>query len=151
MSGCYPKKIKLSIYRMLRTILSVSGKAGLFRLLSQGKGNLIVESLTDAKRMPIHAKDRVVSLGDITMYTTAEDMPLGDVLTAVYARHEGKAIDLASLSTREELFESFAGCVANFDRERVYPSDIKKLYSWYNILIAAGFTSFVGEDETTAE
>lgn len=132
---------------MLRTILSVSGKSGLFRLLSQGRGNLIVEALKDGKRQPIHAKDRVVSLGDITMYTTEEDMPLSEVLTKVYAQNEGKPIDVTALTTEQALFESFAGAVENFDRERVYPSDIKKLYTWYNILIGAGFTKFTEDEE----
>ena len=68
---------------MLRTILSVSGKPGLFRLLSHGNGNLIVESLTDKRRQPIHAKDRVVSLGDITMYTTEDDLHQSEVFSAV--------------------------------------------------------------------
>lgn len=131
---------------MLRTILSVSGKSGLFRLLNQGRGNnLIVENLADGKRQPIHAKDRVVSLGDITMYTLEEDMPLGEVLTAVYTTHAGKPIDLASLTTEAALYESFGEAVPSFDRERVYASDIKKLYTWYNLLLAAGFTKFTDE------
>lgn len=134
---------------MLRTILSVSGKPGLFRLLSHGNGNLIVESLTDKRRQPIHAKDRVVSLGDITMYTTEDDLHLSEVLTAVYKHFEGKAIDMSAHTTTYALQESFGKCVPNFDRERVYPSDIKKLFTWYNILIAAGFTSFT--EEETAE
>lgn len=133
---------------MLQTILSVSGKPGLFRLLSQGSGNsLIVESLIDKKRLPIHAKDRVVSLGDITMYTTEDDMPLAEVLSSVYAHFEGKAIDMSQHKNSVELFESFGACVPSFDRDRVYPSDVKKLFSWYNILIAAGFTSFTEEAE----
>lgn len=136
---------------MLSTILSISGKPGLFRLLSQGKGNLIVESLVDKKRLPVHAKDRVVSLGDITMYTTEDDMPLGEVLTAVYSTFEGKAIDMSAHTSSTELFESFGKCVPTFDRERVYPSDVKKLFSWYNILVGAGFTTFVAEAGADAE
>lgn len=132
---------------MLQTILSVSGKPGLFRLLSQGNGTLIVESLQDKRRQPIHAKDRVVSLGDITMYTTDEDIHLSDVLTAVYAQFDGKPIDLSTHKTTEALQETFAKCVPNFDRERVYPTDIKKLFTWYNILVGAGFTSFKDENE----
>ncbi len=131
---------------MLSRILSVSGKSGLYRLLSQGNGTLIVESLSDKKRMPIHAKDRVVSLGDITMYTTEDDMPLSDVLTAVLKTFEGQAIDIKKYSSSADLFESFGTCVPNFDRERVYASDIKKLYTWYNLLIGAGFTSFTEEE-----
>lgn len=136
---------------MLRTILSISGKPGLFRLLSQGKGTLIVESLVDQKRLPVHAKDRVVSLGDITMYTVEEDMPLGEVLTAVYKTFGGQAIDMSSHTSSVELFESFGKCVPTFDRERVYPTDVKKLFLWYNILVGAGFTTFAVEDGEQAE
>lgn len=135
---------------MLSTILSVSGKPGLFRLLSQGNGNLIVESLTDKRRQPIHAKDRVVSLGDITMYTTDDDMPLGQVLTQVYKHFEGQPIDMTTHGTNAALAKSFGKCVANFDRERVYSSDIKKLFTWYNILVSAGFTTFVSEEQNEA-
>lgn len=131
---------------MLHKILSISGKPGLFQLLSQGHGNLIVESLVDKKRQPVHAKDRVVSLGDITMYTTEEDMPLAQVLTEVYKHFEGKAIDMTEHKESTQLFESFGKCVPSFDRERVYPSDVKKLFTWYNILVGAGYTNFIGEE-----
>lgn len=135
---------------MLRTILSVSGKPGLYRLLSQGKNNLIVESLVDGRRSPIHATDRVVSLGDISMFTTADDIALGEVLEALYKHQGGKALELSELKDNEALRALFAEVLPDFDRERVYPTDIKKLYSWYNILINAGFTSFVEAAETEA-
>ena len=134
---------------MLRTILSVSGKPGLFRLLSHGNGNLIVESLTDKRRQPIHAKDRVVSRGGFKMYKKEDDQTQSEVLSAGDKHIEGKAIDMSAHTTTDALQESFGKCVPNFDRERVYPSDIKKLFTWYNILIAAGFTSFT--EEETAE
>lgn len=136
---------------MLRTILSVSGKPGLYRLLSQGKNNLIVESLVDGRRSPIHATDRVVSLGDISMFTTADDIALGEVLEALYKHQGGKALELSELKDNEALRALFAEVLPDFDRERVYPTDIKKLYSWYNILINAGFTSFVEAAEEAAE
>lgn len=131
---------------MLKTILAISGKPGLFRFLGQGGGNLYVESLLDKKRMPVHAKDRVISLGDITMYTTEDDIPLSEVLTCVYKEFEGQEIDKVAFATSEALFEAFSRCVPNFDRERVYPSDVKKLFSWYNLLIRAGFTDFTREE-----
>lgn len=81
------------------------------------------------------------------MYTTEDDMPLAEVLSSVYAHFEGKAIDMSQHKSSVELFESFGACVPSFDRDRVYPSDVKKLFSWYNILIAAGFTSFTEETE----
>lgn len=135
---------------MLRTILSVSGKPGLYRLLSQGKNNLIVESLVDGRRIPIHATDRVVSLGDISMFTTADDIALGEVLEALYKHQGGKSVELSELKDNEALRTLFAEVLPDFDRDRVYPTDIKKLYSWYNILINAGFTSFVETPEQEA-
>lgn len=134
---------------MLRTILSISGKPGLFRLLSQGKNSLIAESLIDGRRAPIHAKDRVVSLGDITMFTDAEDIPLSQVLTKLYAHQNGAPIDIAALKDKEDFAALFGAVITNFDRERVYPTDMKKLFTWYNILVAAGFTKF--EEEETAQ
>ena len=122
---------------MLKTILSISGKPGLYKLVSHGKNMLIVESLTDNKRVPAYAKDKVISLGDIAIYTDETEVPL----------HEGKTASLVpSKATTDQLRAYFAEVLPSYDRERVYPSDIKKLLSWYNILINAGITDFTPED-----
>lgn len=130
---------------MLSTILSISGKPGLYRLISQGRNNLIVESLVDGRRLPVLARERVISLGDISMYTDSEDIALSEVLTKTYECYAGQAVDLAKLTNPTELQEAFGAVLPSFDRERVYTSDIKKLFTWYNILIAAGFTTFADE------
>lgn len=124
---------------MGKTILAISGKPGLYELVSRGKGSLIVESLTDHKRMPAFASDRVTSLADIAMYTDDEDMPLGNILIALRDMEGGKkaSIDYKKASGKE-LNDYFAKFVPNFDRDRVHTSDIKKLVQWYNILIEAG-------------
>ncbi len=132
---------------MLTTILSISGKAGLFRLISQGKNTLIVESLKDGKRFPAHAKDHVISLRNISMFTYSEDVPLSKVLNLVYEKNEGKPIDVKALKDKEALFTSFEAVLEDFDQDRVYPNDIKKLYTWYNILLEAGFTDFSDQEE----
>ncbi len=132
---------------MLTTILSISGKAGLFRLISQGKNTLIVESLVDGKRFPAHAKDHVISLRNISMFTYSEDIPLSKVLTLVYEKNEGKPVDVKALKDKEALFSSFETILEDFDQERVYPNDIKKLYTWYNTLLKAGFTDFSDQEE----
>ena len=119
---------------MLKTILSVSGKPGLYRLLSQGKNNLIVESLQTGQRIPIHPKDRVVSLGDISMFTDAEDVALSEVLTRVHQRQAGALFADDLLKDGEALRSTFAEVLPSYDRDRVYTSDIKKLFTWYNIL-----------------
>ncbi|MDO4708107.1 MAG: DUF5606 domain-containing protein [Porphyromonadaceae bacterium] len=136
---------------MLKTILSVSGKPGLFRLLSQGKNTLIVESLEGGKRMPIHAKDRVVSLGNISMFTTGDDIALSEVLTKLYEHQAGSLVAAEHLQSSDSLAALFEQILPTYDKYRVYSSDIKKLFSWYNLLISAGFTSFADQDEETAE
>lgn len=136
---------------MLKTILAISGKPGLYRLVSQAKNLLVAETLnTDKKRIPIYPSDKVISLGDISMYTDAEEVPLAQVLTSVYKKEEGKKakIDYKKASG-EELFVFMAEVLPNFDRDRVYVADVKKLIQWYNILIEAGFTAF--ETETEAQ
>ena len=82
---------------MLREIISITGKPGLYKIVSRGKGTLIVEQLGSGNRLPVHARDRVVSLGDISMYTENGDTPLGEILDKVYASNEGKEIDIKSL------------------------------------------------------
>ena len=133
---------------MLKTILSISGKPGLFKLVSQGKNMLIVESLVDKKRVPAYAKDKVISLGDIAIYTDETEVPLHEVLTSVKNKENGNQASIDSAAKPEVLRAYMAEVLPNFDRERVYPSDIKKLISWYNMLIAAGITDFTPEDKT---
>ena len=134
---------------MLQTILSVSGKPGLYRLLSQGKNTLIVESLQTKQRLPILPKDKVVSLGDISMFTIEEDVPLSEVLTRVQEHQAGVPFAEELLKDGDALRETFGEILPSYDRERVYTSDIKKLFSWYNILLAAGITSYSDEEEAS--
>mgnify|MGYP000684890129 CR=1 FL=1 len=138
---------------MLRTILSIAGKPGLYRLLSQGRNMLIVEALDSTKkRMPVYASDKVTSLSDISMYTDDDDVPLTQVLASLKAKENGAvvAFDYKKASTAE-LQEFFAQVLPNFDRDRVYASDIKKLIQWYNILINAGITDFEENSEKEQE
>ena len=124
---------------MGKTILAISGKPGLYELVSRGKGTLIVESLSDHKRMPAFASDRVTSLGDIAMYTDEDDKPLGEILIALRDMESGKKASLDyKKASGKQLTDYFAKFVPNFDRDRVHSSDIKKLIQWYNILVEAG-------------
>ena len=132
---------------MLKEILCISGKPGLYKLLSYGKNSIIVENLIDKKRMPGSTRDKIISLGDIAIYTDEEDVPLGKVLTTIYEKNKGEQIDVKALNTKEELFDYFSTILPSFDQERVYPTDIKKLLNWYNILVNAGFTSFEKVEE----
>lgn len=133
---------------MLKRILSISGKQGLFRLVNQGKNMLIVESLLNGKRTPAYAHDKIISLGDIAIYTVENDVPLADVFEAVKEKNEGKHVDVKALGDDEAVRAYFKEILPNFDEERVYTTDIKKVFNWYNQLLDAGFTSF---KEETAE
>jgi hypothetical protein len=137
---------------MLKTILSISGKPGLFKLISQAKNMLIVESLAEKKRIPVYAKDKVISLGDIAIYTDDEEVPLHKVLTLVKDKENGQKVSVDLLSAKTEALRTyFAEVLPNFDRARVYPNDIKKLLSWYNLLIANDMTDFTLEAKTTED
>ena len=135
---------------MLRTILSVAGKAGLYKLVSNGRNMLIVEALdASKKRMPVHGVDKVVSLGDIAMYTDDEEVPLWQVLENVKAKCNGEVCDIDyKKADNDELADFFAEVLPNYDRDRVYMSHVRKLIQWYNLLTENGLTAFVPEEET---
>ena len=128
---------------MLNQILSIAGKPGLYKLVSQGKNMLIVESLSDQKRMPTYARDKIVSLADVSMYTTGEDVALSEVLTKLGEKQSLKPVDMDLKNASADMLRTFfEDVLPDFDRDRVYPSDIQKLIKWYNVLIAAGITDF---------
>lgn len=134
---------------MLQTILAISGKPGLYKLVSRGNNSLIVEALDNThRRMPAFGTDRITSLADIAMFTETEDVPLSKVLNNLKTLEEGKvaSIDYKKASG-DELREYFGKVLPDFDRERVHNSDIKKLIQWYNILVNAGITEFEQEEE----
>lgn len=135
---------------MLKEILSITGKPGLYKIITPGKRTLLVEDMVSKKRFPLGARDRVVCLGDIAMYTVGEDLPLDKILDRVYAVEDGKKIDVKAMDN-DMLREEFAKAVEDFDRDRVYPSDIKKLFNWYNLLISEGYTKFTEEDTNSSE
>lgn len=139
---------------MLKTILSVSGKPGLYKLVSSGKNMVIVESLSDNKKLPIYARDKVVSLGDISIYTDKDEVPLKDVLTSIRDKESNAKASINSGAKPEELKKYFEEVLPNFDKDRVYPTDIKKIIGWYNLLIESGIEfdkEEVTEKDETAE
>jgi dephospho-CoA kinase len=129
---------------MLETILAIAGKPGLYRLVSRGNRSLIVETIDKAKRrMPAFGTDRIISLADIAMYTDSEEVPLRQVLKNMLEKEGGKkaSIDVKKAS-KEELAAYVGEVLPNFDRDRVFPSDMKKLVQWYDILVENGLTDF---------
>ena len=130
----------------METILSIAGKPGLYRLVSRGKMNLIVESLDEAKkRMPAFGTDRITSLGDIAMFTDSDDVPLWQVLKNLGEKAEFKPCALNyKKASSNELHSFFAEVLPDYDRDRVHDSDIRKLIQWYDILVKSGITDFEG-------
>lgn len=129
---------------MLKTILSISGRPGLFRLVSRGNNMLIVESLADQRKVPAYAKDKVISLADIAIYTNDGEVPLYEVLDHVKTKEDGKPCSLTPSSAKpDELRAYMAEVLPEYDRDRVHTNDIKKLLSWYNLLVHAGYTDFL--------
>jgi len=129
---------------MQQTILAIAGKPGLYKLVSRGKNNLIVEALDAThRRQPAFGSDRITSLNDIAMFTDEEDVALTDVLENMKNLEGGKksSVDYKKASG-DELREYFAKILPNFDRDRVQNSHIKKLIQWYNILIENGISDF---------
>ena len=133
---------------MLKEMLSISGKPGLFKLISKGKNIFIAESLLDHTRIPVYSRDKVVSLGDITMYADDGDVRLAQILQSIKQKENGELISFSSSITSEELRTYFSQVLPNFDRDKVYPSDIKKVMNWYNLLVKSGFTDFEEAEKT---
>jgi dephospho-CoA kinase len=136
---------------MKETILAIAGKPGLYKLVSHGKNNLIVEALDAThRRQPAFGSDRITSLNDIAMFTDEDDVPLTDVLESMKNVEGGKksSVDYKKASG-DDLREYFAKVLPNYDRDRVHTSDIKKLIQWYNILIENGITDFKEELKPT--
>ena len=127
---------------MLKKILSISGKPGLYRLISYGKGIIIVENVTDNKRMPAYTRDKIIALGDIAIYTDDTEVPLADVLTTIAEKYNSQVLDTKLYKSAAQLQQFFEEVLPNYDHDRVYNTDIKKIISWYNTLISAGITDF---------
>lgn len=132
---------------MFERILTISGKPGLYRLLSQGRNMFIVEAVdATKKRMPVYNSDKVVMLDDIAIYTDTEEVPLRDVFAKIQEK-EGGVLPLdMKAATPEELVEYFESVMPDYDRERVYLTHIKKIYAWYNILVENGVVDFTQEE-----
>ena len=128
---------------MLKEILSITGKPGLFKLISQGKNMLVVESLIDGKRIPAYTKDKVVSLGDIAIFTESTEIPLGQVLENLKLKENGALCSIDTKADNDTLRKFMGEVLPEYDRDRVYPSDIRKVLAWYNILINAKITKFI--------
>lgn len=121
----------------LTGIIAISGRPGLYKVIAQGKNNIIVESLIDNKRFPAYATDKISALDDISIYTYDEDAPLKDLLSAIYKKEEGKMCP-SHKESLTVLQNYLLELLPNYDQERVYSSDVKKMFQWYNLLHKSG-------------
>ena len=117
----------------LKQIMAISGKSGLFKLVSQAKRGVIVESLTDGKRFPAFLNDRISSLEEISIYTTSEDKPLKEVFEIIKEKYNNQPV-IGVGKENKDIKEFFGSILPDYDSERVYVSDMKKVLNWYNQL-----------------
>ncbi len=130
----------------LSKILSISGRSGLYKVVSQAKNAVIVESLIDQKRVPAFGNEKMSSLEEISVFTTGEEMPLKEVLRKMHDKLQEKAA-VDPKSDPKVLKEFFLELVPEYDQERVYPSDIKKILTWYNLLLSNDLLDFSDPEE----
>lgn len=126
---------------MLKEILSISGKPGLQKMISNSSNAIIVESLLDGKRFPAYSNSKIIALEDISIYTETEDMPLKEVFKRMYTKENGQAA-LSHKESNEKIIRYFNEIVPEYDKDRVYTSDMKKIIQWYNLLIEKGILKF---------
>ena len=134
----------------LKEILAISGQPGLYKFVAQSTRGVIVESLVDGKRMNAASNSKVSALTEISIFTEGEDIPLAEVFTKIYEHTNGQP----AISHKEEparLKAFFAEVLPDYDRDRVHASDMKKVFSWFNTLLGAGFTEFKLPSEESAE
>lgn len=122
----------------LEKVISISGKPGLFEIISQSKSGVIVESLSDKKRFPVNSLHNISTLNDIAIYTYEQEVPLKEVFCSIHDKEDGQET-INPKSSKNDLLNYFSEVLPDFDQERVYPSNIKKVLAWYNSLVAANF------------
>ena len=135
----------------LSKIVSISGKPGLYVIKSQAVGRLIVESVIDGKCTPAFARDRMSSLEEISIFSTDEDRPLKEVFKMIHDKMGDKVDFDYKKATPEQLREKFAFVMPDYDEEAVYPSDMRKVFAWYQMLVDKNLLDFTEEEKPEAE
>lgn len=136
---------------MLKDILAISGQSGLFKLVAQAPKNIIVEQLQTKKRLPVYQTTKVSALDDIAIYTEDEEVPLFDILKKIFSIENKAVSSLSKTASNDEVKEYFEDILPTYDKERVYVSDMKKVISWYNILIETEILAELIDAEKKAE
>ncbi|MDY4042733.1 MAG: DUF5606 domain-containing protein [Marinifilaceae bacterium] len=131
---------------MLKEILSISGKPGLFKLITNTSHALIVESLLDGKRFPAYSNAKIIALEDISIYTENEDIPLKEVFKRIYEKENGQPA-INHKESAEAITNYIATVLPEYDKDRVYVSDMRKMIQWYNLLLEKNILNFNLEEE----
>ena len=135
----------------LTKVVSISGKPGLYLIKSQAIGKIIVESVVDGKCIPAFAHDRMSSLEEISIFSTEEDRPLKEVFKMVHDKMGDKVDFDFKKASNDELRAKFAEVMPDYDEDAVYPSDIRKVFAWYQMLMDKGQLDFTEEPEAKEE
>ncbi|TBW28459.1 DUF5606 domain-containing protein [Gramella sp. KN1008] len=134
----------------LDKILAISGKPGLYELTAQTRGGFIAKSLLDGKKIAVNMRHNVSILSEIAIYTYTEEIPLGEVFQKIKEKENGEET-ISHKSSKKELEAFFSEILPDYDEDRVYASDMKKIVQWYNILIKNGFTDFSKEEKENSK
>lgn len=121
----------------LTGIIAISGQPGLFKIIAQSKNGIIVEGLADKKRVNVYASTKVSTLSDISMFTTGEDKPIEEIMFSVFEKENGGAA-IDGKADDKAIEKYFGEILPDYDKERVYVSNMRKLFSWYNALQVSG-------------
>ncbi|WP_081211483.1 DUF5606 family protein [Salegentibacter sediminis] len=131
----------------LEKILAISGKPGLYELTAQSRGGFIVQSIPEGKKMAVNIRHNVSLLSEIAIYTYTEEVPLAEIFEKIKEKEDGGEA-ISPKSSKAEMEKYFAEILPDYDVDRVYASDMKKIFQWYNLLIKNGFTEFADSDES---
>jgi hypothetical protein len=135
----------------IKDFISISGQPGLYKLISQGKSILIAENLETGQRIPVHATSHVSSMEEIAVFTETEDKPLKEVFIEMYKKEEGKTAPDPKKSTDAQIRDYFTSVLPAWDRNKVYLSDMKKILTWYNVLVTSGNIDWTDEPVEEAD
>lgn len=134
----------------LEKVLSITGKPGLYELTAQTRGGFVAKSITEGNKIAVNVRHNVSLLSEIAVYTYTEEVPLGTIFTKMYEKEEGKPA-ISPKSSKKELEAYFAEVLPDYDVDRVYQSDIKKVIQWYNLLVTHGYTDFTKEEKAEGQ
>lgn len=135
----------------LNTILAISGRPGLFKLLTQTRGGFVAQSLLDNKKITVNTQSNVSVLSEIAVYTLTEELPLKEVLKKIRDKENGGLTSVAHKASKDDLEEYFFSILSDYDEDRVYASDIKKIIQWYNLLHKNELLNLIDEEEASLE